>query len=73
MAISRQFGSAPIQSIHKPPEPPKQKKKPRVNSSTTLTSIRLNNEVLAKLKEEGPGWQTRVNRILSEALGIPAV
>ena len=32
-------------------------------------SIRLDADVLAKLKASGPGWQTRVNEILRKAVG----
>ena len=32
-------------------------------------SIRLDADVLAKLKATGPGWQTRVNEILRKAVG----
>jgi len=33
-------------------------------------SVRLDADVLAKLREAGPGWQSRINTLLREALGI---
>lgn len=33
-------------------------------------SIRLDQDVLAKLREVGPGWQSQVNTMLRQALGL---
>ena len=33
-------------------------------------SVRLDAEVLAKLREHGPGWQSRMNPLLRQALGL---
>lgn len=33
-------------------------------------TLRLDEPVLERLRSSGPGWQTRVNAILREALGI---
>lgn len=33
-----------------------------------LVSIRLDQDVLERARAEGPGWQTRINAILREAL-----
>ena len=33
-------------------------------------SLRLSPDVLAKLKEAGPGWQTRVDEVLRKAVGL---
>ncbi len=35
-------------------------------------SVRLDPDVLAVLRANGPGWQSRVNAILREALGLDA-
>ncbi|BBD00325.1 MULTISPECIES: BrnA antitoxin family protein [Sphingobium] len=34
------------------------------------TTVRLDQDVLAKLKAGGPGWQTRLNDVLRRALGV---
>ena len=33
-------------------------------------SVRLDAEVLARLREHGPGWQSRMNPLLRRALGL---
>ncbi|WP_420024750.1 BrnA antitoxin family protein (plasmid) [Cereibacter azotoformans] len=47
----------------RPPMPPEQRKQ-RVN-------VMLDPDVVARLKEGGKGWQTRLNATLREALGLP--
>lgn len=42
-------------------------KRPLRNRHTTLTSIRLDNDVLEAVKATGDGWQTRINDILRSA------
>lgn len=34
------------------------------------TTVRLDRDVLARLKADGPGWQTRMNDTLRKALGV---
>lgn len=34
-------------------------------------SVRLDPDVIAKLRETGPGWQSRLNGLLRVALGLP--
>ncbi|AMK26230.1 MULTISPECIES: BrnA antitoxin family protein [Sphingobium] len=34
------------------------------------TTVRLDQDVLARLKADGPGWQTRLNDTLRKALGV---
>ena len=36
-------------------------------------SVRLDPDVVAKLREAGPGWQSRINALLRQALGLEAV
>jgi uncharacterized protein (DUF4415 family) len=43
--------------------------RPAVQSPKQQVSIRLDPDVLAKLKATGPGWQARVNDILRKAVG----
>ena len=42
---------------------------PSVQSPRQQVSIRLDADVLAKLRATGPGWQSRVNDILRKAVG----
>jgi uncharacterized protein (DUF4415 family) len=39
----------------------------QVAPTKELVSLRLNREVLAKFRALGPGWQTRIDEVLSEA------
>ncbi len=42
--------------------------RPKSDAPKQLVSIRLDPDVLAKLRESGPGWQTRLNDILRKTL-----
>jgi uncharacterized protein (DUF4415 family) len=44
--------------------------RPKSESPKEQISLRLDPDVLAKLREGGPGWQSRINGILRQALGI---
>ncbi len=46
--------------------------RPKSTATKEQINIRLDPDVLAKLRESGPGWQSRVNAILREALRIGA-
>ena len=35
----------------------------------TQVSLRLDNEVLAAFRAQGPGWQSRMNEVLKKAVG----
>jgi uncharacterized protein (DUF4415 family) len=43
--------------------------RPPVESPKQQVSIRLDADLLAKLRASGPGWQSRVNEILRKAVG----
>jgi len=47
--------------------------RPVTGNAKELVSLRLDRDVLAKLREGGPGWQTRVNEVLREALADAVV
>jgi uncharacterized protein (DUF4415 family) len=38
-------------------------------SKQTIT-IRLDRDLLERIKAEGPGWQSRINAMLREAMGL---
>ena len=45
--------------------------RPKVVTPKESVTIRLDQDVLAKLREHGPGWQTRVNEMLRNMLALP--
>lgn len=40
-----------------------------VTSTKSLVSLRIDNDVLAKFRATGPGWQSRINQALRKAAG----
>ncbi len=42
--------------------------RPRAGATKEQINIRLDADILAKLRANGPGWQTRVNEILRRSL-----
>ncbi|MEW5422671.1 BrnA antitoxin family protein [Amorphus sp. 3PC139-8] len=44
--------------------------RPRSEHPKTRVTMRLDSDVVARLKEDGPGWQTRANATLRKALGL---
>jgi uncharacterized protein (DUF4415 family) len=44
--------------------------RPKSHAAPEQISVRLDPEVLAKLREAGPGWQSQINALLREALQL---
>ena len=44
--------------------------RPPSDTAKEQISLRLDPDVLARLREAGPGWQTRINDMLRDALGL---
>ncbi|HQT40252.1 MAG TPA: BrnA antitoxin family protein [Acidocella sp.] len=44
--------------------------RPKLAAPKEPVQLRLDADVLARLRASGPGWQTRVNEILRTALGL---
>ena len=44
--------------------------RPKAAVTKEQINVRLDPDVLARLREAGPGWQSRINAILREALGL---
>ena len=42
--------------------------RPRIADPKHSTTLRLDGDIIAKFKEGGPGWQTRINDALKEYL-----
>ena len=42
--------------------------RPKTGAAKELVSIRLNPDVLARLRATGPGWQSRVDALLAQAI-----
>jgi uncharacterized protein (DUF4415 family) len=39
-------------------------------SQKTQIALRVDDEVLGRFKAEGPGWQSRMNKVLRKAVGL---
>jgi len=47
--------------------------RPRIENPKEAVKLRIDADVLAKFRESGPGWQTRINGILRAAVSRPAL
>ncbi len=47
---------------------PVRRGRPPLDEPKVSTTIRLDADVLAAYRAEGPGWQTRINEVLRKAL-----
>jgi uncharacterized protein (DUF4415 family) len=45
--------------------------RPRSASPKVSVTVRLDRDVVGLFKAGGPGWQTRLNKALREAMGLP--
>ena len=43
--------------------------RPRLENPKRQVTLRLDGEVIDRLKADGPGWQSRANEILKKAVG----
>jgi uncharacterized protein (DUF4415 family) len=72
----RDFAKAKPASEILPPEVIAQFKnkggRPRIENPKEAVKLRIDADVLAKFRESGPGWQTRINGILRAAMSIRA-
>jgi uncharacterized protein (DUF4415 family) len=72
----RDFAKAKPASEVLPPEVMAQFKnkggRPRVENPKQAVKLRIDADVLAKFRESGPGWQTRINGVLRAAVSAPA-
>ena len=44
--------------------------RPKAGNPKVAVSLRLDQDVVARFKADGPGWQTRINSALREAAGL---
>lgn len=44
--------------------------RPKAENPKVAISLRLDQDVVARFKASGPGWQTRMNRALRDAAGL---
>lgn len=44
--------------------------RPKAENPKVAVSLRLDQDVVARFQETGPGWQTRINRALRDAAGL---
>ena len=47
-----------------------QRGRPKAPETKVSTTLRLDPEVIAHFKAEGPGWQSRINEALRKAAGL---
>jgi uncharacterized protein (DUF4415 family) len=47
-----------------------QRGRPKATVTKVSTTLRLDPEVIAHFKAEGPGWQSRINETLRKAAGL---
>jgi len=48
----------------------KKRGRPPLESPKVAVSIRLDSDLVARMKAEGRGWQSRANEMLREAMGL---
>jgi uncharacterized protein (DUF4415 family) len=46
--------------------------RPKTGAAREQISVRLDSDVIARLRAAGPGWQSQINAMLRRALGIGA-
>jgi uncharacterized protein (DUF4415 family) len=44
--------------------------RPKLDNPKVAVSLRLDQEIVARFKASGPGWQTRMNDALRDAAGL---
>ena len=44
--------------------------RPKLENPKVAVSLRLDQEIVARFKASGPGWQTRMNDALRDAVGL---
>ena len=49
---------------------PVRRGRPKSANTKRMISLRLDEEVVERLRAAGPGWQTRVNAALRKAVGL---
>ena len=49
---------------------PVRRGRPKSADPKQLVSLRLDREVVERLREQGPGWQTRINNELRKLVGL---
>jgi uncharacterized protein (DUF4415 family) len=73
----RDFAKARPASEVLPPEVIAQFKnkggRPRIENPKEAVKLRIDADILAKFRESGPGWQTRINGILRAAVSAQAL
>jgi Uncharacterized protein conserved in bacteria len=47
---------------------PRKAGRPRQDETKVRVTMRLDAEIVAHFKSQGPGWQTRINKVLAEKI-----
>ncbi|MFV0383376.1 BrnA antitoxin family protein [Paracoccus sp. (in: a-proteobacteria)] len=70
LATARPFRKAHPELLSGMQEEEARRGRPPLENPKVSISARLDADLVAALRATGPGWQTRVNAILREALGL---
>lgn len=70
LATARPFRKAHPELLDRMQEEEARRGRPPSDNPKTAVSIRLDSDLLERLKADGSGWQTRVNALLREAMGL---
>jgi uncharacterized protein (DUF4415 family) len=64
MPAKKQAASDQVEVIQRP------RGRPKLANPKESINIRLDQDILTSLREIGPGWQSKVNEILRQALNL---
>lgn len=49
---------------------PSRRGRPKLEVTKSAIKLRLDPEVIARFKADGPGWQSRINAVLRKSVGL---
>ena len=55
-----------------PPSKATSRGRPRLDKPKVKVNLRVDQDIIIKLRAAGPGWQTRTNKLLRHILGLDA-
>lgn len=66
----RSVAEAAFKAATAPPPPEAPPRRAAVPGVKEVVSLRIDQDVLHRFQEDGPGWQDRINEALRKALGL---
>lgn len=67
---SRSVAEAAFKTVTTPPPSAEPRRKVGLPGVKELVSLRIDQDVLNRFQEDGPGWQERINDALRKAAGL---